>query len=530
MFRFPLLGASEAVGRERLHHRATTLLRHFPMTAVSPAGIDAAREFLGSGSGRAAHLLETLPQEMFLPYVPGLLAQTGWSQKTWSWVRQSTSVFETMRGCVHACTFCYIDAPNSGSKGFMPWVHLLEVFEAVADERRRILREELVDVLINDLLRGKLRPPVSVIDAVLAVVRHARNRWSNYSDHLLCYWRSNPTNWSDPLFQRDYADICAAVVDAFQLFSLEELMRLIDSDASSQARFREEFGEDFSLLSFATSTHAVTSTVPFGKGSLGDQAISKILRTSPLGSELIRVSVPHPNLIRTGAVNPTRYWEAVQHSLRTALPKLVYIFATTLDEMLEVVQRIAETFETGGPPWWTEARLALYEITRGRERLEKGQTAEQRDLVIIDRLRRALRKLSFGSKLEGRGKQYAGNPFFSRGSVMCVNGVVLAPDRQVHYQACTTPDGEDLDEGLIIEDIQGLGEDEVVQLITSRPHTNRARELSTRGLHSIPMRERRKPWDWFATVTMENRRNSSYAEARAIAQQIAKRIIGAIRL
>src|SRR6187402_664268 len=108
MNRISLPAISGEGGRSRLHHCATTLLRHYPQGAVSTAGLDAAREYLQSGAGSAAFLLETLPPAVFRPYVPELLARNLWSQPVWSGVLQSVSVFESMLGCLHACEMCYI--------------------------------------------------------------------------------------------------------------------------------------------------------------------------------------------------------------------------------------------------------------------------------------------------------------------------------------------------------------------------------------------------------------------------------------
>lgn len=504
-------------------HAARVLISHYPPGAVSQLGRNVALRYLTNPDPGAASTLTALGPELFVPYVAPLRERLSWSDRLWGLTLQRVGVVESMLGCVHGCGMCYIDAPLPTLGSSMPWPHVVEVMHAIATERRRVLRAELLDVLVNDLLRGRLSPPFSILDAAIALVRHWRNRFGNYSDHLICYWKSNPTNWTDTLFGRDFADICQLVTEAFQLFDLAPLLAAIDADARATERFRSEFGEDAARLHFATSLHAVVSTVPVAPGSLGDRAVQRIIGSTPRGSELVRVSIPHPSMIRTGAGNPDRYWAAVQHSLRTATPRLVYVFAVTLDQLYEVLECISGSHERSTLQWWIESRLGIYEIREGRKRGDA-------DEVIICRLRRILKHLCFTATLEGRGRQYAGSPFFEpRGTVMCVNGVVVAPDRRLHFQACTDPSGADLAAGRIIEDLHVMPESEVLEIVTGHPLVNRARELVTKGLQDIPAHEVRKPADWFATTVGTNQRDSRYPSALEAVRPVAERLLQLLR-
>lgn len=508
----------------RIGHRAHLLVGDsYARGAVSDLGREVGREFLASGSERARSLLELLPSTLFRPYVSSLRSRLEWADTFWTQVMEAIALIETMVGCKHGCEMCYIDAPPPQRGGFLPWFHAEEVFAEIARERGRIIRQEMKEVFINDLLRDRLKPPVSVLDAAIAIVRHSRNRFANYSDHMMCYWRSNPTDWSDPLFGKDYADLCNALASAFQLFESQPFLALIEGDPLSQGRFRKEFSEDFGRLFFATSMHAVTSTVPFARGSLGERAISRLLQSSPHGSELVRVSIPHPNLIRSGQGNPERYWSAVQHSLRLAVPKMIYIFASTLQELFEVFERVSATFVRSELPWWIESRLGMFEILEGRK---KGVPEEE----LVRRLRRVLKRLCFVGNLEGRGSQYAGSPLFAeKGTTMCVNGVVLAPDGKLHFQACTSPSGEDLATGLVIRDLDEMSEREAAGVISPYPLTNRARELATPNLDQVPLFERRKSRDWFQVTVLRNRNDVRYAEARVTAEKLEARLLPALR-
>ncbi|TSC58588.1 MAG: hypothetical protein Greene041619_462 [Candidatus Peregrinibacteria bacterium Greene0416_19] len=456
-------------------------------------------------------VLDQLPADALVPYLTILQERTGLGRPMIDRLLLRTAIVEVMNWCPYDCAMCYINAPGSGKA--MPWPHVTELLDHIAGLQRDVLREEAVDVLVWDALHRTAEPCCCVptpLDAALSLARHRRNRFNNYSGNLMLYWRSNPINWRDPLYGRHFGHIAEHTIETFQLADSEKLAGAAAGDPSMHARFQREFQSDPRKLRDALTLHAAVSTLPFGRGSVGDLAVSYMLENQISTSDHVRISAPHPSLVPAFAAKPEVYWKHLQHTIETRVdPSIVYLFARNLRELEELTTRIGSFSMQSLRPWATESRLAVYEI-------RKGRAAGSSDEAILMRLRKSLKRLPFIGAAEGRAvEKFPGNPLFSgRGTVMCVNGVVLSPDGDVSYQACTTPEGDEVDAGLIIPDLGKRTQRDIVGIIDRYPLVNRARENVTPDLENIPLNQRRRPVDWFENRREEIRGNREYRRVK----------------
>ena len=488
-------------GQDIAKRHASILLRHYVPTAVSEKGLRMATRFEAQeDDAEARQFLLDLPPDAFIPYLQLLEKQSGWSREDLLHMIDRTAIVEVSRGCAYDCAMCYINAPKVN--GYIPWPHMQEILGYLSSRQNATLREEAVHVLTNDALRGKFREPKTIFDVAISLARHRRNRFNNFSDHLMLYWRSNPTNWRDPLFEKHFGHIAKEVVNRFQLVHVPELAEAARADPEMQERFQQECAGDERKLRDAMTFHAIISTVPYARGSINDQAVQYMLDQGVASEQHFRVSAPHCNLMPSRKKHPERYWQDLTHTLQSANPKMVYLFCSNIAELEELAEHLSDAFEHSERPWWIEARLALYEIRTMRKR---GSTEEE----IFHHLQKHLKRLSFIGSAEGRAKDIQ-SPFFSRqGTVMCVNGAVLTAD-SIGLQACTTPSGEDRDEGEIFSSLHHLSAEDAESMLGQYPLVNRAREFATPNVEAIPLTRRRPQRNWFAKDVEELRTHADY--------------------
>jgi hypothetical protein len=491
--------------RQLARRRAQILLRHYLPSAVSPLGrAMASRLEQDPENVEAEHFLLQLPPEAFTSYVQLLRDRSGWDEETVQYVLDHTAIVEASNGCPYDCAMCYIDAPRVN--GSLPWPQMREILHHLARRHRAIVADEAVDVLTSDALGGQRTEPANPLDVALALARHRRNRFNHFSDHLMLYWRSNPTSWRDPLFNRHFGHLAEEVRQSFQIVDVARLVEHVQKDAAMRRRYEKEFGGDPVKLRDATTLHAIASTVPYAKGSLNDQAVQYMLQRGIASDKLLRVSAPHVHLMPSRARNPDHYWQDLRYTLKSANPKVVYLFCRNIQELEELATHLAASLEHSDRPWWIESRLALYEL---REKRARGWP----DGEIALHLKKHLKRLSFLGNAEGRAKDID-SPFFTRrGTVMCVNGVVLTSDG-IAFQSCTTPERGDREEGKIFPSLQGMTAEQVRLLIRQHPLVNRARESVTPNLDAIPLDKRRPAVDWFEQEQARLRRHPLYAAKR----------------
>lgn len=493
--------------------RARTILRHYPPMAISEQGRAIAARFESDGDRESLELLLRLPDELFVSYGDVLRKRSGWDRETVKLTFERTAIVELSHGCHYDCAMCYVNAPAVES--FIPWPHVRDIITTLAEQRREILAHDAIDILVSEALSERSTEPRTPLDVAVALARHRRNRFNNFSENFMFYFRSNPTNWRDPLFDKHFGHVAELALNAFQLANVSRLTEAAERDPAMRTRYEQEFHGNSRELRDALTTHAVVSTVPYARGSVGDRAVRYLLENGIATSRRIRVSAPHIHLLPSRSRQPERYWDNLVYTLRSAQPRIVYLFASTLEELRELAVHLVRAHEHSTEPWWIEARLVLYEIDQRRQRGESD-----RDILRV--LDRTLKGLAFVGNAEGRGKRFIENPFFARhGTVMCVNGVVLEADGCLAYQACTDPTGEDVSDGNVYDHMEQWPAWKMREVVNSYPLVNRARESITRNLASIPRSLQRRPVDWFERRVEEMRARPCYAQTRARMAEVA---------
>ncbi|MCB0337775.1 MAG: hypothetical protein KDD62_15770, partial [Bdellovibrionales bacterium] len=405
------------------------LAKHYPETALSERGQELLAQHAAAPSTATSDALANLSPDLFSNYFEVLHGKTSWSFDTLMQVIDRTAIFELTAGCHYGCDMCYIDAPSGQSH--IPWPHLEQIVHHVSNRQKDIIREELVDALVSDVLSPNYQEPENLLDVAICVARHRRNRFNNFSDHLMAYWRSNSTSWKDSVFEKDFSHVADLIQTQFRLVDTTLLWGELQADTESRERLRRGFKSERHFHDALTLSVAV-STVPFGTGSLGHQALVRMLDQGIVTSRHVRVSAPHPSLMPTYEGKEATYWNQYQNTVALGDPVVINFFATSPEQLRELARYTYEIEVDPRKQWWVDARLIEYTLRKAEENNFKGNHALE---VVLPRLQSSLRAIKIVASPEGRGEKFAGNPFFSgKGSVMCVNGVVLS-EGALHFQA-----------------------------------------------------------------------------------------------